>query len=332
MALVCLLAAWLSGPARSSGSTISPDGKMTAIDGGASLVVRGDKAPNGLTVPASDGAHDPAWSPDGNYLAFAAGSGAGAHGGIFNLKTGRTAALPLGFGSPYAWREDSLRIAGINTLEDGSVEVAQYHVTERGMTLTTALPGVRSVARAFWVAQTDDVVVQTGTGDVYLVESGQVTSISQSHDVIGLGITPDGSTLVWARRSANPRYILCSLYQFNMKTRSVVRLPFPARVAGVNPDPRTGPTRVDCVWFSADARRLAVVGAQPVGTAVATTVYVTNLAGTTARLVAKVSGDPAVTVNWSDDGRQLICTLVTGGRATHITASGDGANAAPPAK
>lgn len=327
--LAFVLASSLVGERSAQGAAISPDGKALALETGSGLVVKGGRLANVISVPASEGAHDPVWSPDGNSLAFAVGSGATAHGGVFSLKTGRTSALPLGFGGPFSWREDSLRLAGVTTQEDGSVEVSQYHVTERGMTLSTSLPGVRTVARSFWITDTDDVAVLSGAGDVLLVESGQVTTVSQSHDVIGLGMAAQGRELIWARRSANPRYILCTLYRFDLKTRSVARLPFPSRVLAVNPDPRTGPTRVDSVWFSGDSTRLAVVGTQPLGSGTITTVFVTTPTGAAAQVVAKVSGEPAISVSWSDAAKQLVCSLVASGRISSIIAGGDGSSPAP---
>ncbi len=67
--------------------------------------------------------------------------------------------------------------------------------------------------------------------------------------------------MLWARRSKDVRYILMSLYAFDLEKRSVRRLPFPERVSLINPTPRNAPVRQETVVYGTAGNIFAIVAA-----------------------------------------------------------------------
>jgi len=92
--------------------------------------------------------------------------------------------------------------------------------------------------------------INAGTGDILITTTG---------DVIGLGISGDGKKLLWARRSQNMKYILMTVYAYDLKSRSAVRLPFPDRISVLNPNPSTAPEKIEMVSFSPDGTKVAII-------------------------------------------------------------------------
>lgn len=218
----------------------------------------------GAVRPLTDGQGDvlgASWSPDGRRLVYAVGSETAPRTYILDLVTNRSRKLFLPILPPYAWREDGLRFAGCRTDDDG-VMIVGFNVTEFGETLRARVPVQRIVGeRMVWLKNTDDVAFLGRNGartDVYTVEAGQSNRISSTGDVLALAAGP-GDSLVWARTSKDVRYILLSLYQFDVNRRTIQRLPFPEAVPRVNPTPRTAPTRVERVSLAPSSQRLAVV-------------------------------------------------------------------------
>jgi Tol biopolymer transport system component len=89
--------------------------------------------------------------------------------------------------------------------------------------------------------------------------------ITTTGDVIGLNLFADGKKLIWARKSANTKYILCTLYAYDLDKRNVMRLPFPERVAGLNAPSKIPPSKVNYVIVSPAGDRLAMIVEHIVG-------------------------------------------------------------------
>lgn len=250
----------------------SPDGKQISMivpaPGGDHILGMMNVDGTGFRpVPDSSSASGACWSPDGKYILFEGGDGSGLKTKLYDVNTNRTRALAADVGAPFVWREDSQRFVAIAHDNNGMARMVWFSMAEKGPLAEVKLPvnGITPCSgQLLWVPRTDDVVfVGSEPGhngaDVYAVESGEVHPITTSHDVVGFGLEPDGSTLVWARAGKNPRYILLSLYSYDLKTRSVRRLPFPDRLPAINPDPRHAPTAVKYAAMAPDGKHIALM-------------------------------------------------------------------------
>ena len=189
---------------------------------------------------------------------------------LLDSVTGKAVNIGQNVTAPFAWRDDSSRFAG---MQQGLTQFSAwfYLLSAKGVTLKVKFPpAVTIFDRAIWLPHTDNIAYLAGVQppvnsapgtppmtDVYTVEYGVVNKISSSGDVLGLGLTPDGKNLLWARRGKNLRYILLTLYEFNLDKRTVQRLPFEEEVSGIN-SPRRAPNSIGAVSFSPDGKRLAV--------------------------------------------------------------------------
>ena len=256
-------------------------------------------------------------SPNGRWLVYQVVDGATRSTVLLDLRTKRVRRMPVPIGPPYAWREDSGRIAGTLLDQDGHLNVVFFNTREFGETLRVRLP-VDSVepGNMLWLPDTDDVAflgILQGKRDVYAVEAGQVRQFSTTGDVLAVSRGSGKTKLVWARSSKNIRYILLSLYEFDTEQRNVRRLRFPERVTLINPTPRQAPLRITSVCFAPDMSRLAVVAeyaGKSQGELIAR-VYTMAFDGTGVRMVrvanrVRKSAYPVLTACFSRDGKQLV--------------------------
>ncbi|HXG24762.1 MAG TPA: hypothetical protein VNJ09_09425 [Chthonomonadales bacterium] len=297
----------------------SPDGRQLVLawftgEGRRGLAMVNADSARLKPVPGGEGGNLPGWSPDGKYILFAT---APSTMSLYDVEKHRTHILGANLQPPFAWREDSKRFATIRTREDGEQEVVWYNLPEGGITFTTLLP-CKDVAKMVWLPNTDDLALlgtDAGGQNVYMLESAESKKITTTNDVIGLSLSADRQKLIWARKSKNPRYILLSIYAYDLKSRSVLRMPFPHRVPALNPNPRTNLKSVDYVTFSPDGRRLVLlatfsapsVRGKP-NDSEYTACYSVSMTGTNARLLRRSQPTPeslfALPV-WSPDGQQL---------------------------
>jgi Tol biopolymer transport system component len=115
----------ISLPSALGQADISPDGERIVLSQGFALYTsRGDGTELRLVVPAGKGASKPAWSPDGQRLAFAA-----QQAGIYDIwvsdqlgngQTDLTQTPDYAEGAP-AWAPDGMRLIYSRGLPDGSI-------------------------------------------------------------------------------------------------------------------------------------------------------------------------------------------------------------------
>lgn len=245
----------------------SPDEKQIVFHTPRGLAFANTDGTGFQLVPGGERGVVPSWSPDGRSLVFAAADEGGKRSELmlYAPTTQRTRGLGGNFTAPIAWREDGRRFACLHTLDDRNSEVVFYNLSDNGITNRVSLPQGPPPQKLIWLPSTDDLAFLSGNGDVYLIEAGEIHKVTTTGDVIGLALSANGKNLVWARRSLNLKYILFSIYSFDLTSRSVRRLPFPDRVMALNPDPRTAPSNVYYVDFSPDGTNMAVVlsGTEP---------------------------------------------------------------------
>lgn len=208
-----------------------------------------------------------ACSPDGEWIVYEQRGPGSPTTRLWNRRTRQTRTLPVRIAPPYAWREDSRRLVGTDTDEEGQLFIVFFNMTEFGEALRVPVD-VDSVQSGslVWLPDTDNVVfvgARSGRRDVYTVEGGQLKRLSTTGDVLALALGRQRSRVIWARSSKDVRYILLSLYEFDTDRRTVRRLTFPEKVAGVNPTPQRAPSRLVAVTLAPRVNRLAVVTEYP---------------------------------------------------------------------
>lgn len=303
----------------STSAAFSPVGDRVAVAG-----------PDGLRLGVPGAASDvidhagdctaPAWSPNGRFLAYIRGAGERGQLLLYTPASRSTRVLGKGYAPPIAWREDSQRLAAVSVTQTGAAEIAAYVLSEKGITVRVACGAAVPAARndtIVWLPGTDNVAYLSTNGDVYAAEEGELHRISTGADVVGMGLSADRRKLIWARRSANPRYIVLTLYAYDLRARSVARMPFPARVPLISPGPRKGPDRLVSVAMCPAGSELAALytTSRTKAAAAKYTWYAMRLDGSGARSLGGASAAPSEVV-WSPDGRKVATVAVSGGFAS----------------
>lgn len=326
------------------GVDYSPDGKRLAFtwplgDDSRLAVINTDGS--GFKYVSSTSAMLPSWAPDNRRIAFANDDGVT----VIDTQTGHARVVVPDGGLLVEWSPDGKKLATFAKADDESeaIELIWYDFDANAITLRARAPGLEKCEDVMpdlvWIPRSSGVAYVASLGDsqdVYLMEFGQIKKITTTGDVVGLALDPGGDRLVWARRSRNPRYILLTLYEFDLVRRSARRLPFPDRVRGINPDPRTGPGQIDWVSFSPTLERLLVwtSGFQPTSANAPTPddlVYSVNRTGTESAIVGRApkgsTKESIAHIAWSPDGSQMAGLWSQGKSARLETRNADGSGA-----
>lgn len=309
-ALLAVLLAVVAVSATASPISWSPDGKQVAVafkDGVAVASVDG----SGGWALAGPGGKCPVWSPDGGSIVYSLPENGVAAAWVYDVKKARTRKVAAEVGPPYAWREDGQRFVGFCRLPEGAVEAVWFNLTDRGVTQRRALP-CRTVQEesgdVVWLPETDDIAFVGRDGaqaDVYIVESGDVTRVTRTGDIVGFALSRDRKELVWGRTGPNPKYILVTLYALNLESRGSRRLPLPDRIPALNPNPRQAPTGVGRAYPAAGLDALALTVTLAPAPAPSSACWLGKLDGT-GSVVRKWAGAPGgLAVAWSPDGRSV---------------------------
>jgi WD40 repeat protein len=313
----------------------SPDGTQIAVPGRALRLLDPTGSAPPIQIADTAGAAYPTWSPDGKTLAYLTNSGR-----IVFLDMMTQARREVGDNSiaPAVWSPDSKKAALFHRTEEGTLSVT-LHYRDGGDARVIPLPfpaqSLPPDSAPAWIAATDNLVLLIADGkqrDLYVIEQGVPARLTTTGDVLGFALSADGRRVRYARRSANARYILFSVYELTIQTRAVKKLPFPMTLAEVNPNPRQAPEAVLQVSLSPDLQYLAfVTQGGPEAGAQGTTLYVCDITGKNARPIgrgrplASTSAAPPGATGWtfpalpptfSPDSKQLAALRREGGRTT----------------
>jgi hypothetical protein len=251
----------------------SPDGKQIAV-GGPSLTLLdattlSGPAPDPTATPVTPqplpsiaNAAFPAWSPDGKTLALMLN---GKVLTLLDIESRKQTTVDQNAIGAVGWAPDSKTYAYISQDETGALSL---HLAYRNggselppipLPIKTLATTCRPVA---WVPHTDNIVFaggDAGKADLYLIDQGQVTQLTKTSDVLSFIVAADGSRVLWARRSPNTHYILLSLHELRLDSRTERKLPFPNTVPEVNPHPRRSVDAVAALVFAPDMTHFSFV-------------------------------------------------------------------------
>jgi Tol biopolymer transport system component len=299
------------------GLDFSPDGKQIIASTAKGLAIMNVDGTGLQLVAEGEKSWSPSWSPDGKHILFVKAQDEEGDLFLYDTQTRKSRKLGAEYEPTVGWREDGKKFADIHKTKDGH-EAVFYDLTEGGINLKVSLgdvsPGSMNV---IWLPNTDNIAFIGETNEirnVYTIESGELKKITSTGDIIGLSLSADGKKLLWARKSANAKFIICTLYAYDLDKRSVSRLPFPERIIGLNSDMKRAPTSVEYVSFSPSGDWMTLlVGyskADPKSSDDQTTAcWVVRMDGSQARQVYKCplhdSNSAMVLPVWSKNGNQL---------------------------
>lgn len=301
------------------GLDFSPDGKQIVATTVKGLAVLNTDGSGIQLLPEGDKAWMPSWSPDGRHILYIKHENQDGDLMLYDTVTRKVRKIGSDYEPCYGWREDGKRFAAIHKTSKGQ-EAVWYDLIENGVNLKVPLGEVSAEGlNIIWLPNTDNIAFIAGhkdQGDVYTIEAGELKRITNTSDVIGLNLFANRKKLIWARRSPNTKYILCTLYAYDLDQRSVARLPFPERVNGLNAPPKAPPSKVNYVTVSPTGDRVAMlmeynVGKKSVGGQEIKYIAccVVKLDGGEARQVyrtpAEENGGGLPYPVWSKDGNQL---------------------------
>ena len=254
MALLVLAAA-LGG---CSSIVFSPDGRTIAfpwIEGKSAYVaVVGTDGGGFKFIPGTQDAEPLAWSPAGDRLLVRKQVKGQGNGDLVlvNLISDRSRKLASRTVRAAIWTDSPNRIIFGQEREGGGEDLVWFDIATGRESQRVSLDNeeIEDGHPLHWLRTYDGVAYLGRDKNAYVVWRGEVLKITSTGDVVGLAADRSGKKLMWARKSKNPRYILVSLYQYDLSDRTVKKLDFPNRVANINPEPRSGPTDVAYVRFS----------------------------------------------------------------------------------
>ncbi len=317
LALLCVLAV-VALPG-CIGLDFSPDGKQIVATTTRGLAMMNADGSGLQLLPDGEKAGIPSWSPDGKHIIFVKHEEQEGDLMLYDTGTHKFRKIGSGYEPCYGWREDGKRFVAIHKTGKGQ-EAVWYDLTEDGINMKVSLGDVTAEGLGIvWLPNTDSIALMAGHKDaanVYTVESGELKKITNTNDVMGLNLFANGKKLIWARKSPNTKYILCTYYAYDLDKRNVARLPFPERVAGLNAPPKVPPTQVNYVAASPAGDRIAMVVEYVVGKKASSgqeikynACWVSKLDGSEARQIyrtpAEENGGGIGFPVWSKDGSQL---------------------------
>lgn len=242
-------------------------------------------------LPQAAMATAPVWTPDGRTLAYL---GDGHALTLYDLVKQQAKVLDPAAIAPIVFSPDSSLFASVHKTESNNLQARIRYRNGQTFLQPIALP-FHSVPATYaplaWLPNTTNVIIAGGDGgknDLYLLDQGEVVRLTSTGDVLGYGVSGDGLRLRWVRRTPNTHYILLQVYEMNIDTRSLVKLPYPDSIKAVNPNPHNAPDAVLSVIFAPDLNRFAfVTQGGPQAGAGGTALWLSDIAGRNVVFVAK---------------------------------------------
>ena len=263
-------------------------------------------------LKGTEGANAPRWSPDGGSIAFV------SDGELFayRLTNGAVDRIAQNVRAPYVWSLDSRQLAALHVVEEGGLEFCWYDRPDAGPWRRVELPldAVADDSPIVWLPESEGLAFigqdQDGT-NVFAIENGILRRVSTTGDVVSLGASPDGRTLVWARSAPHLKTLGFSLFAYDRRARGVTRLPFTGQLATPEAARKDAPL-VYRIYFAPGASRLAM----DVTHAGEQRIYTSRLDGAELRIVDRLriperkegeeEPEPqSLLPSWSRDGRRL---------------------------
>ncbi|MBI5707563.1 MAG: PD40 domain-containing protein [Armatimonadetes bacterium] len=180
---------------------------------------------------------------------------------LYDLRAGRVTKV-ADSAELFTWAEEDRRLVAFERRLDENYDCVWFDVPTRRESARLNLPeGVKPTLPPVAIGYNGSIGIvgdKDGKAEVYIAEFGKVSKLTTTGDVVGLAASRDGREIIWARRSRNAKYILLSLYRYDMQMRSVRKMDFPEHVSALNPGARSRIKEVVAVVFSPDWNRMIV--------------------------------------------------------------------------
>lgn len=212
----------------------SPDGKKLLVSGDEKglVLVNADGSGSQL-LPNTKGAGYALWSPDGRYILYEHTDWTSNRSTVFlyDLHTKSARALPGCLSTPYTFSDDGRQVVA---WDKKKACLVWFDVPAGDRLLEVACPVTPQNTRLHWLPDRYGVAFMAQKEkegiDVYTVEAGKVYRISTTGDVIGLGLSPDGKQLLWARQTGYDTNATVTTFAYDLDARSVQKLPLQVSV------------------------------------------------------------------------------------------------------
>lgn len=300
-------------PISAAAQVWSPDAKQLIIEGAPPLRIDFTSAAAAVAptptplLPNNATGSLFTFSPDGKTLAYRNGSGDLV---LMDIPTGKTIPMESRLEAPVSWAPDSKTLAAVCRNDSGQL-ILHIDYREGGYRIKPIVLPFHNLASTClpiqWVPETDNVLLAGGDGtrrDLWLVDAGIPTQLTQTGDVLGFVVSPDGNRVLWIRRSPNTHYILFSLYELIINARSLRKLDFPNRLPQVNPNPHNAVDSVTQAVLSTDLTHIAFTTVQHKSPDTVT-VWLTDIKGSTVQKVTTLTSPPTTLPSFSPEGHLL---------------------------
>ncbi len=214
----------------------SPDGKKLLVSGGEKGLVLIDADGSGRQLlPNTEEAAFARWSPDGRYILYEhpdwMGNRERSRVLLYDLRNKSARAFPGYLCAPYTFSDDGRQVVAWDK-QKGCLVWLDVASGERLLEVPCA--ATLTDTRLRWLPDRYGVAFlgqseKEGT-DVYTVEAGKVYRISTTGDVIGLGLSPDGKQLLWARQTGYDANATVTAFAYDLDTRTAQKLPLQVSV------------------------------------------------------------------------------------------------------
>lgn len=212
----------------------SPDGKKLLVsDGNGPIMIVNADGSQPRHLPGTRGAFSAIWGPDGHYILYEASQEGQEDWKVFlyDLRTKSARAFPGHLSAPYTFSDDGRQVVA---WDKRKACLVWLDVPSGERLLAVPCPATPTDVRLHWLPDRHGVAFigqkEKEGADVYTVEAGKVYRISTTHDVVGLGVSPDGKRLLWARQTGHDANATVTTFAYDLDARTVQKLPLQVRV------------------------------------------------------------------------------------------------------